>query len=602
MDKLPIGEIKCIINEIKGYDYINRVKYVILLICDELYRLNHKVHIKDTSIFKEYVKFDLGKSKTEKDIARLMEVSVHNIDISSFYPASLYEELLTDKEKKSLGQVYTPFDIIDKMLHEVFKIKSIDENTKILDPSCGGGYFLIEIFKYIRHTHPELTKKYIVENMLFGIDIDDFSIFLTKMGLVFHTGLNDMEFNIHNIDFLIDELNIGKFDIIIGNPPYVGHKNTKREYRSLLSKKYFDVYYDKADISYCFFKKGKEELKSEGIIAFITSRYFMEALYAQKLRKFLKENCNIITLIDYNGDTAFKRAMISPTIIILSNLWNKNSFKYVKKSRDNFESHEYMQGKLKDTGWIILKDEEEKLFEKIDSIANTYIKDICSIKQGIITGCDKAFIVTEEVIEKYKIESFLLRKWIKNSNISKKSIKYNNLYLIYSDIIQNENDCPNAIHYLSMYKDKLMSRRECKKGYRKWYELQWGRNESDYENPKIIFPYKSKQNNFYYDKEAYFCSADIYLMNNFTKDLSLDYLLSYLNSEIFEFYLKCQVKKVGRNVYEYYPNKLNNLKVYLPPENIAENFSDLENISIEIMLKKLFNIDEKEVNIIRNYL
>ena len=527
MDKLPIGEIKCIINEIKGYDYINRVKYVILLICDELYRLNHKVHIKDTSIFKEYVKFDLGKSKTEKEIARLMEVSVHNIDISSFYPASLYEELLTDKEKKSLGQVYTPFDIIDKMLHEVFKIKSIDENTKILDPSCGGGYFLIEIFKYIRHTHPELTKKYIVENMLFGIDIDDFSIFLTKMGLVFHTGLNDMEFNIHNIDFLIDELNIGKFDIIIGNPPYVGHKNTKREYRSLLSKKYFDVYYDKADISYCFFKKGKEELKSEGIIAFITSRYFMEALYAQKLRKFLKENCNIITLIDYNGDTAFKRAMISPTIIILSNLWNKNSFKYVKKSRDNFESYEYMQGKLKDTGWIILKDEEEKLFEKIDSIANTYIKDICSIKQGIITGCDKAFIVTEEVIEKYKIESFLLRKWIKNSNISKKSIKYNNLYLIYSDIIQNENDCPNAIHYLSMYKDKLMSRRECKKGYRKWYELQWGRNESDYENPKIIFPYKSKQNNFYYDKEAYFCSADIYLMNNFTKDLSLDYLLSY---------------------------------------------------------------------------
>ena len=66
--------------------------------------------------------------------------------------------------------------------------------------------------------------------------------------------------------------------------------------------------------------------------------------------------------------------------------------------------------------------------------------------------------------------------------------------------------------------------------------------------------------------------------------------------------MKCQVKKVGRNVYEYYPYKLNNLKVYLPPENIAENFSDLENISIEIMLKKLFNIDEKEVNIIRNYL
>lgn len=62
-----------------------------------------------------------------------------------------------------------------------------------------------------------------------------------------------------------------------------------------------------------------------------------------------------------------------------------------------------------------------------------------------------------------------------------------------------------------------MSRRECKKGFRKWYELQWGRNESDYENPKIIFPYKSKQNNFYYDELSYFCSADIYIMNELSK-------------------------------------------------------------------------------------
>ncbi|HOK49595.1 MAG TPA: TaqI-like C-terminal specificity domain-containing protein, partial [Sedimentibacter sp.] len=326
------------------------------------------------------------------------------------------------------------------------------------------------------------------------------------------------------------------------------------------------------------------------------------ALYARKLRNFLKENCHIVTLIDYQGDTAFKKTGVSPAIIILSNIRNKNTFTYVKKVRDGFEPYEYKQDKLKDSGWIILKDEEEKLFEKIDGIANTYIKDICTIKQGIITGLDMAFIVTEDVIEKYKIENFLLRKWIKNSNISKKSIKYNNLYLIYSDIIHDEKDCPNAINYLSTYKDKLMNRRECKKGYRKWYELQWGRNKSDYENPKIIFPFKSKSNNFYYDRDAYFCSADIYLMNNFKKGLALDYLLAYLNSEIFEFYLKCQAKKVGNDIYEYYPNKLNNLKIYMPQENIAENFSPLENISIEIWLKKVFNIDEGEVNIIKNYL
>lgn len=602
MDKWLVKEIKCIINEIKGYNYISKVKYVILLVCNELYNLNNEFPMKDTAVYKEYSKFDLNDKKTEEKIAQLMKSSANSVEISSFYPASLYEALLTNNEIKSLGQVYTPFEIIDNILNKVFHIKNVCTNTKILDPSCGGGYFLIEIYKYIKDTHPEIHKRNIVENMLFGIDIDDFSIFLSKMGLIFHTGLDNINFNIYNSDFLIDNLNIGKFDIIIGNPPYIGHKNINSNYKKLLYEKYSDVYYDKADISYCFFKKGKELLKSEGIISFITSRYFMEALYANKLRNFLIKNYNIVTIFDYNGDRAFKRTMISPAVIILSNSWNKNMFTYVKKSNGVSESYEYRQDKLKDSGWIILKDEDEMLFEKIHSISNTYIKDICNIKQGIITGCDKAFIVTAEDIEKYKIESFLLRKWIKNSNISKKAIKYNNLYLIYSDIIQNENDCPNAISYLSIYKDKLMNRRECKKGLSKWYELQWGRNESDYENPKIIFPYKSKQNNFYYDEEAYFCSADIYLMNDFSKDLSLGYLLSYLNSEIFEFYLKCQVKKVGRNLYEYYPNKLNNLKIYLPPKNVTQNFSHLGNISIEIMLKKLFNIDEREVNIIKNYI
>ena len=366
MDKSLISEIKCIIDEIEGYDYISKVKYVILLICNELYNSVNENPMKSIAVFKEYAKFDLGIFKTEKRIAELMGINTGNIEISSFYPASLYEALLTDKEKKSLGQVYTPFEIINNMLHEVFKVKNIGVNTKILDPSCGGGYFLIEIYKYIRHNHPEIHNRHIVENMLFGIDIDDFSIFLTKMGLIFHTGLDDIKFNIFNLDFLIDNSNIGKFDIIIGNPPYVGHKNSTGNYKKLLYEKYSDVYYDKADISYCFFKKGKELLKQEGIISFITSRYFMEALYADRLRAFIKKNYNIVALIDYSGDTAFKRAMISPAVIILSNKWNKNMFLYVKKDRDVIESYKYRQDKLKSSGWIILKDEDEKIFEKID--------------------------------------------------------------------------------------------------------------------------------------------------------------------------------------------------------------------------------------------
>jgi len=624
MDKSFIKEINLIIKNMDCGDYICKVKYVIFFISRILYScklnsfdilFNGYSHYKSTldlcdettNVFNEYESFNLKNRAAEENLYELIAANKENAFLHNFQPAALYEVLLTSKEKKSLGQVYTPNKIIDQMLSQIFKIKAIDKRTRILDPACGGGYFLIELFKKIKSCSiGELNDKYILENMLYGIDIDDFSIFLTKMGLLFICSCRNVDFNIFNTDFLIDSLDLNSLDIIVGNPPYVGHKNSSMEYKKALYEKYPDVFYDKSDISYCFFKKSKDLLASDGVISFITSRYFMEALYADRLRTFLKNGFNIVSLLDYSGNRAFKDAMVSPAVITLSNIHrNKNDFSYVKYNDDKYSTEEfnYTQDKLKDTGWIILKGEEEQLFNRIESISNTFVKDVCTIKQGIISGLDKAFIVDEETIEKYNIERFLLRKWIKNSNIREYGIKYNNLYLIYSNNIENEECCPNAIKYLSSFKEKLMNRRECVKGFRKWYELQWGRIQSDFENPKIIFPYKSKSNNFYYDENKFFCSADVYLINDFHKDVHVNYMLSYLNSSIFEFYFKCQAKKVGNSIFEYYPNKLNNVKIYLPQENIQKNISDLGKNSIEIFLKKVFNIDEEEVySIINKYI
>ena len=620
MNKLLAKGIISIAKEIECTDYIYSIKYMIFFASKILYDV--KIYGRDilagdysnyrstpdfysdkTNVFNEHINFDLNDRNVEEKIFDLITSCIDKIKmINEFNAAKLYENLLTSREKKVLGQVYTPHELIDKMLSQVFRMKSINKNLKILDPSCGGGYFLTESFKRIKSELNDVDDKYIIENMLYGIDIDDFSIFLTKINILFISDEDNVRFNIYNMDFLIDDTDIGDFDIIVGNPPYVGHKNTSAEYKRILYEKYADVFYDKADISYCFFQRGKKLLKYNGVLSFITSRYFLEALYADRLREYLRENFTIVSLADYSGRTTFKNAMVSPAIITLFNLvGNNNQFPYVKYINNEIESFRYDQDKLKNTGWTILKDADEQLFNRINAICNTSVMDVCSIKQGIITGLDKAFIVDEEIIKNHNIEEKLLRKWIKNSSISKSDIKYNNLYLIYTNLIDDEKNYPNTIYYLSRFKERLSDRRECKNGYRKWYELQWGRIQSDFENPKIAFPYKSRCNNFHYDENGYFCSADIYIMNNFRDDISHNYLLNYLNSNVFEFYFKCIAKKVGNGLYEYYPNKLNNARIYLPTENQLKNISDLEKISIELFLKKMFNITEEEVNIIHNY-
>ncbi|MEL7648040.1 MAG: N-6 DNA methylase [Sedimentibacter sp.] len=614
MDKSLAKEVTVIINEIEHSDYIFKVKYVIFFICRFLcsprfmdsFDPTLEISGQLSNLFSGFEEYDLKDSKTEEKIRNLAMKHSDAFDPDCFQPGELYELLLTSKEKKKLGQVYTPKEVIDSMLTQAFELKKVDKHTRILDPACGSGYFLVEAFRKIKEMNLEgVDDRYIAENMLCGVDVDDFSVFLAKMGMLFLSRQKDVCLNIYKNDFLTEDLDLGKFDIVVGNPPYVGHKNSVSDYKKILYYNYPDVFYDKSDISYCFFKKSHDVVKQDGIVSFITSRYFMEAMYADRLRIFLKNNFRIVSLTDYSGNNLFSDAMVSPAVIVLSKeTWNKNDFSYVKYHEElNAEKYPCKQDNLKSSGWIILRDEEQNLFDRIEALSNTYLKDVCTIKQGIITGLDKAFIVDEETIEKYGIESFLLKKWIKNSNIRESGIKYNNLYLIYSNNITDEKDCPNAIRYLSAYREKLAGRRECLRGYRKWYELQWGRVEDDFENHKIIFPYKAKNSNFYYDENAFFCSADVYLMNGIKSGVNTDYLVSYLNSSMFEFYFKSQAKKVGNGLYEYYPNKLNNIKFYLPQENIQLNLSDLGKISVEIFLKKVFNINEEEVkNIIYKYI
>ncbi len=635
MDKTFVKHIVSIIADINNLssmddeyneghsNYITNVKYVIFLISKFLFicKVNEIKPLASTlsnnvsnnnimGILNEYSIFDLGNLEIEDRVYSLMSEFKSTVTHNNFIPAKLYELLLTSKEKKMLGQVYTPFHIVESMLSETFEVEKINKDMKILDPSCGGGYFLIEALKKIRdkavQESLDIDDKYILENMVYGIDIDNFSIFLTKMGLIFNSCLTSADFNIINTDFLTccDDLN-ASFNIIIGNPPYIGHKQIRKEYKHLLKNRYPEVFYDKSDISYCFFKRGKELLKVNGILCLITSRYFMEAMYADKLRSYIKNNFSIISIVDFNGFKAFKGAMISPAIITLSNkILNKNMFSYVKYNIDNLkiDNFSYGQTKLENKGWIILNESEERLFHRIENQCNTYIRNVCNIKQGIITGLDKAFIVGDEEIEKYQLENVLLKKWIKNSNISKTNISYKNLYIIYTNMIENEEEYPNTMKYLQPYKDILINRRECKKGLRKWYELQWGRIQSDFESPKILFPYKSDSNNFCFDKGEYYCSADVYFINELHGDLSFEYLQNYLNSNIFEFYFKCQAKKVGSNLFEYYPNKLNFMKIYLPDEKLGKNIYDLGKISIDNFLEKVFNISVREKAIINKYI
>ncbi|MDD3225168.1 MAG: TaqI-like C-terminal specificity domain-containing protein, partial [Clostridium sp.] len=316
---------------------------------------------------------------------------------------------------------------------------------------------------------------------------------------------------------------------------------------------------------------------------------------------------SIDKIIDFYGIRPFKNAGIDPVIIFIKNEnLDSNKIQVIKpknvtgdkkglfyKSLFLGEGEEYNsfcidKNILSDGGWILRDERERKIINKIEKKCFTNLSNICTSYQGIITGCDKAFIISKDEVKDENIELNLLKTWIKSSYIKKKSIKNSDKFIIYSDIISNKNEFPNAINHIEKFKDKLLKRRECQKGIRKWYNLQWGRKKEIFEGKKIVFPYKSESNRFALDVGSFF-SADIYaLVLKDNVPFTYEYLLYILNSDIYEFYFKTFAKKLGENMYEYYPNTIMKLCIPIMSENVNENY-----------LYNMFEFDEEDIRIIK---
>ncbi|KPU45352.1 modification methylase PaeR7I [Oxobacter pfennigii] len=548
-----------------------------------------------------------------------------------------YEDLMETERKKASGSFYTPKFIIKYMVDKALSQYDLSKNPyiKILDPSCGSGYFLDEIYNRLRciykdnldiinEKNPELNLKkntiheHIINNNIFAADADEYGVKLSVINLIMKSPKSLAVPKIICCDSLLNwedtflehrDFWSNKFDLIIGNPPYIGHKKMGGKYRKLLNGIYEDIFKDKADISFCFIKSSIDRLNEKGVLNFITSRYFMESPSGFSLRNFLKENTELNEIIDFYGVRIIKGISVDPVIIEIikekstqSNKINVAKAKPQLKKLDgeliftaiNIKDARYYdfftvnQHTLLDSGWSLINDESASIIEKIQSQLKCNLSEACISFQGIITGCDKAFIVDKNIINKFNIEKALLKRWIKNSNIKKYVTDNNSKYLIYANDIKNVEEFKGAISHIEQYKDKLMQRRECKNGVRKWYELQWGREAKRFDGKKIIFPYKSSNNRFALDEGSY-SSADIYgiiIKDEFKDKISYEFLLGLLNSKLYEFYFKSYAKKLGENLYDYYPNTVMRLKIPC-----------LANCDIEELVNKIiYSKDEGALN------
>ena len=542
-----------------------------------------------------------------------------------------YELNLDIETKKNNGVYYTPKVIVDYIINKTIKNHNIIKNPspKILDIYCGCGNFLLEaydtLYKLFEDNIEKLKENYnsdywridnihnhIISNCLYGADIDNLAIDILRNQLINKDKYAYIDkFNIYCCDSLKKKWE-EKFDYVIGNPPYVGHKRIDIEYKKFIFKEYKEVYKGKSDLYYCFYKKIIDILNEDGIASVITPRYFLESPSGKYIRNYIDKNVSIEEIIDFLGATIFNNVGISSCIMTFKNKKQINKDIRVLRIKDEsidinkIDSIENLIDSKKfkhfildkdslDEEWIIINKQEESFYKQIQNKCEYTLEDICTSFQGIITGCDKAFVVKKDNECVHKIDEKLLKPWVKNTNIDRYVVRDSNYNLIYSNDIKSEKIHKYVIdEFISKYKDKLENRRECKKNIRKWYELQWGREKSYFERVKIMYPYKASQNRFAIDYNDNFCSADVYsfyINNDYINEFSYEYIVGLLNSSIYDRYFKIKAKKISKNLYDYYPNKVMKIKIFKD-----HNYDAIEKLSKEI----LFNLKNNKHNLIQD--
>jgi len=193
---------------------------------------------------------------------------------------------------------------------------------------------------------------------------------------------------------------IDGFDVVIGNPPYVGLSKNSGTLAKIYQNHGFETFEKSGDIYSMFYEKGWHLLKPKGILCFITSNGWMRNDHGESTRRFFAEYTNPILLIDFAGQKIFETATVEVNILMFKR--DKNQQKtlacIVKENVLNKLSVFVRQTAVESSfttseSWVILSPIEQRIKAKIEA-RGTPLKDWkINIYRGVLTGYNEAFII-----------------------------------------------------------------------------------------------------------------------------------------------------------------------------------------------------------------
>lgn len=327
--------------------------------------------------------------KIESVLSSVTKIDFSTLEFEGKYSSydSLQRELATLNEKcehrKLNGVYYTPDDIVEFILINSIKFFfNQTEDNKLnktfpydlpyerycyectfFDPTCGSGVFLLKILEmklnYLEKNIQSVNIQHIyhILSTLYGNDVNVDSILITKLrlflcvleryGIDFAEKIKDiLDKNFFQYDFLSDseKCSIYRYDIIVGNPPYVEDSKIQ----STVYKKYGNVY---ANVLY----NSAQLLSTNGVMGFIIPLSYVSTPRMKKIREELLDSLSQQYILSFSDRPDCLFVSVHQKLCVLFAGKRNNGRKLLTSN------YQY---------WY--KEERENLFDNIEVVSNNY--------------------------------------------------------------------------------------------------------------------------------------------------------------------------------------------------------------------------------------
>ncbi len=455
------------------------------------------------------------QAQASKDMAHTLL-----IDQPSFEGFCLVSEavdkLARDSEADERGAIFTKKEVVEFMLDLAGYEPSMPlHRMRLLEPSFGGGEFLLTAVGRLLSTFKASDPKADLVDCIRAIELHRNTFETTKAKLA--TLLTEHGFGeserarlisawLMSGDFLLQPMQ-GRFDFVVGNPPYVRQELIPT---ALLTqyRKLYSTLYDRADLYVPFIERSLSLLADGGQLAFICADRWTKNKYGGPLRAMVSEGFHLRAYVNMVDARAFDSEVIAyPAITLIERAKGGATMvaerpeidgdklsrlaKALRAGKPNLEQGVSLveHAGSESEPWVLSSSGKRTLLRRLETRFPTMEEAGCKVGIGVATGADKAFIAP---MDELNVEPSRKLPLATTKDIASGSVRWTGLGVVnpFEDDgkLVNLSAYPKLRAHLERHREAIAGRHVAQKAPANWYRTIDRITPSLAARPKLLIP------------------------------------------------------------------------------------------------------------------